>query len=35
LPHRELAMQVAEEIAKLAFFKRGVRELPIYGWPIV
>ena len=30
-PTRELAMQVAEEIAKLAFFKRGVRELPIYG----
>ena len=24
-------MQVAEEVAKLAFFKRGVRELPIYG----
>ncbi len=24
-------MQVAEEIAKLAYFKRGVRELPIYG----
>ncbi|MDP9292647.1 MAG: DEAD/DEAH box helicase, partial [Verrucomicrobiota bacterium] len=30
-PTRELALQVAEEIAKLAFFKRGVRELPIYG----
>ncbi len=30
-PTRELVMQVAEEIAKLAFFKRGVRELPIYG----
>jgi len=30
-PTRELAMQVAEEIAKLAAFKRGVRELPIYG----
>jgi ATP-dependent RNA helicase DeaD len=30
-PTRELAMQVAEEIARLAFFKRGVRELPIYG----
>jgi hypothetical protein len=28
---RELAVQVAEEVAKLAFFKRGVRELPIYG----
>jgi ATP-dependent RNA helicase DeaD len=30
-PTRELATQVAEEIAKLAQFKRGVRELPIYG----
>jgi ATP-dependent RNA helicase DeaD len=30
-PTRELATQVAEEIAKLAHFKRGVRELPIYG----
>ncbi len=30
-PTRELAMQVAEEVAKLAFFKKGVRELPIYG----
>ena len=30
-PTRELASQVAEEIAKLAFFKKGVRELPIYG----
>jgi ATP-dependent RNA helicase DeaD len=30
-PTRELAVQVAEEIAKLAFYKRGVRELPIYG----
>ncbi|MFZ4593365.1 MAG: DEAD/DEAH box helicase, partial [Verrucomicrobiaceae bacterium] len=30
-PTRELASQVAEEIAKLAAFKRGVRELPIYG----
>ncbi len=30
-PTRELAVQVAEEIAKLAFFSRGVRELPIYG----
>ena len=30
-PTRELAVQVAEEVAKLAFFKRGVRELPIYG----
>lgn len=30
-PTRELALQVAEEIARLALFKRGVRELPIYG----
>jgi ATP-dependent RNA helicase DeaD len=30
-PTRELALQVAEEVAKLAAFKRGVRELPIYG----
>ncbi len=30
-PTRELAVQVAEEIAQLAFYKRGVRELPIYG----
>ncbi len=30
-PTRELAVQVAEEVAKLAAFKRGVRELPIYG----
>jgi len=30
-PTRELALQVAEEVAKLAIFKRGVRELPIYG----
>jgi ATP-dependent RNA helicase DeaD len=30
-PTRELAVQVAEEVAKLAQFKRGVRELPIYG----
>ncbi|MCZ7641241.1 MAG: DEAD/DEAH box helicase [Verrucomicrobia bacterium] len=30
-PTRELATQVAEEMAKLAHFKRGVRELPIYG----
>lgn len=29
-PTRELAVQVAEEIAKLAFFKKGVREVPIY-----
>lgn len=30
-PTRELAVQVAEEIAKLALFKRGIREVPIYG----
>jgi ATP-dependent RNA helicase DeaD len=30
-PTRELAIQVAEEMAKLAHFKRGVRELPIFG----
>ncbi len=30
-PTRELAVQVAEEVAKLALFKRGIRELPIYG----
>jgi ATP-dependent RNA helicase DeaD len=30
-PTRELAVQVAEEVAKLACFKRGVREIPIYG----
>jgi ATP-dependent RNA helicase DeaD len=30
-PTRELAVQVAEEVARLALFKRGVRELPIYG----
>ncbi|MDE1169872.1 MAG: DEAD/DEAH box helicase [Verrucomicrobium sp.] len=30
-PTRELAVQVAEEVAKLAAFKRGVRELPVYG----
>ncbi|MDZ4816100.1 MAG: DEAD/DEAH box helicase [Verrucomicrobiota bacterium] len=30
-PTRELAVQVAEEVAKLAIFKRGVKELPIYG----
>src|ERR1700677_767088 len=30
-PTRELAVQVAEEVSKLAVFKRGVRELPIYG----
>ena len=30
-PTRELAVQVAEDVSKLALFKRGVRELPIYG----
>ncbi len=30
-PTRELASQVAEEISKLATFKKGVRELPIFG----
>ena len=30
-PTRELAAQVAEEIARLAFFKKGVREVPVYG----
>ena len=30
-PTRELAVQVAEEIGKLAYFKKGVREVPIYG----
>jgi len=30
-PTRELAVQVAEETAKLAFGKKGLRELPIYG----
>ena len=30
-PTRELAVQVAEEVAKLAFFKKGLRELPVYG----
>ncbi len=30
-PTRELASQVAEEIAKLASFKKGIRELPIFG----
>ncbi len=30
-PTRELAVQVAEEVAKLSLFKRGVRELPVYG----
>ena len=30
-PTRELAIQVSEEIHKLAVFKRGVHALPIYG----
>ncbi|MGC1481467.1 MAG: DEAD/DEAH box helicase [Chthoniobacterales bacterium] len=30
-PTRELAVQVAEEVSKLASSKRGVVELPIYG----
>jgi ATP-dependent RNA helicase DeaD len=30
-PTRELAVQVAEEFGKLAFFKKGLLELPIYG----
>jgi ATP-dependent RNA helicase DeaD len=30
-PTRELAVQVCEEIHKLAFFKRGIHALPIYG----
>ena len=30
-PTRELAVQVSEEIHKLAFFKRGINCLPIYG----
>jgi ATP-dependent RNA helicase DeaD len=30
-PTRELAVQVAEEVAKLAYFKKGIRELPIFG----
>lgn len=30
-PTRELVVQVAEQTAKLAAFKKGVRELPIYG----
>jgi ATP-dependent RNA helicase DeaD len=30
-PTRELAVQVADEVAKLAHFKKGVREIPIYG----
>jgi ATP-dependent RNA helicase DeaD len=30
-PTRELAVQVSEEVHKLALFKRGVHALPIYG----
>ena len=30
-PTRELAIQVSEEVHKLAFFKQGIRALPIYG----
>ena len=30
-PTRELAVQVAEEVGKLALFKRGVHAVPIYG----
>ncbi|MBA4136798.1 MAG: DEAD/DEAH box helicase [Opitutus sp.] len=30
-PTRELAVQVAEEFGKLAYFKKGLLELPIYG----
>jgi len=30
-PTRELAVQVAEEVGKLAIFKKGVHSVPIYG----
>src|SRR5678809_1538984 len=30
-PTRELAIQVSEEVHKLAIFKRGISALPIYG----
>ena len=30
-PTRELAVQVAEEFAKLSFFKKGIHAVPIYG----
>jgi ATP-dependent RNA helicase DeaD len=30
-PTRELAVQVSEELRKLALFKRGIQTLPIYG----
>src|SRR5258706_13509802 len=32
-PTRELAVQVSEEVHKLACFKRGLHALPIYGGP--
>src|SRR5260221_14199300 len=30
-PTRELAVQVSEEVHKLALFKRGISALPVYG----
>lgn len=30
-PTRELAVQVAEELAKIARYKRGIRTLPVFG----
>ena len=30
-PTRELAIQVSEEVHKLAFFKQSIRALPVYG----
>jgi ATP-dependent RNA helicase DeaD len=30
-PTRELAVQVAEEVGKLAFYKKGLLEVPVYG----
>src|SRR5208337_5375405 len=30
-PTRELAIQVSEEVHKLALFKRGLHALPVYG----
>src|SRR6266481_6204456 len=30
-PTRELAVQVSEEVHKLALFKRGLHALPVYG----
>src|SRR5258707_15795672 len=32
-PTRELAVQVSEEVHKLALFKKGPRALPVYGGP--